>query len=32
MGGEPILDAHSPPGSVFFLTTNGQAPFAHGPR
>lgn len=32
MGGEPIMDAPSAPGSVFFLTTNGQPPFAHGPR
>ncbi|XP_037031482.1 lipase member H-A-like [Bradysia coprophila] len=32
MGGEPILDGTSPPGSVFFLTTNAQAPFAQGPR
>lgn len=32
MGGEPIFDGPSQPGSVFFLTTNGQAPFAHGPR
>lgn len=32
MGGEPIMDAPSEPGSVYFLTTNGQTPFAHGPR
>jgi len=32
MGGEPIMDGPSDPGSVFFLTTNGQPPFAHGPR
>jgi len=32
MGGEPVMDGPSTPGSVFFLTTNGAPPFAHGPR
>lgn len=32
MGGEPVMDAPSEPGSVYFLTTNPQAPFAQGPR
>jgi len=32
MGGEPVQDGPGIVGSVYFLTTNGQSPFAHGPR
>lgn len=32
LGGEPLQDGAGIVGSVYFLTTNGQSPFAHGPR
>lgn len=32
MGGEPIQDGPGIIGSVYFLTTDGTYPFAHGPR
>lgn len=33
MGGEPVLiDGTSPPGSVYFLTTNPTSPHNQGPR
>jgi len=32
LGGEPVFDGPSVPGSVFYLTTNAQRPFAQGPR
>lgn len=32
MGGEPIMDGPSPVGSVFFLQTYADAPWAQGPR
>lgn len=32
MGGEPIMDGAGIVGSVYFLTTDGTSPFAHGPR
>ncbi|XP_037033820.1 lipase member H-like [Bradysia coprophila] len=32
LGGEPVQDGPGIVGSVYFLTTNGASPFAHGPR
>lgn len=32
MGGEPVVDGVSPPGSVYFLETNPSAPHSQGPR
>ncbi|XP_037033399.1 lipase member I-like [Bradysia coprophila] len=32
MGGEPVMDGVSPVGSVFFLATYVDPPFAQGPR
>lgn len=32
MGGEPIMDGPGIVGSVYFLTTNENRPFAQGPR
>lgn len=32
LGGEPVQDGPGIVGSVYFLTTNGQSPFSHGPR
>jgi len=32
MGGEPVMDGVSPVGSVFFLETYPDPPFAQGPR
>lgn len=32
MAGEPVVDGISVPGSVFFLTTSPNSPFAQGPR
>ncbi|XP_037050695.1 lipase member H-A-like [Bradysia coprophila] len=32
MGGEPLQDGPGIIGSVYFLTTDGVYPFAHGPR
>jgi len=32
MGGEPVVDGTSAPGSVYFLTTDPLTPFAQGPR
>lgn len=32
MGGDPINDGFSPPGSVYFLETNAASPFSRGPR
>lgn len=32
MGGEPLMDGPGIVGSVYFLTTDGVFPFAHGPR
>ncbi|XP_037049497.1 lipase member H-like [Bradysia coprophila] len=32
LGGEPVFDGPSVPGSVFFLTTHAARPFAQGPR
>lgn len=32
MGGEPVVDGTSPPGSVYFLQTNPTSPFSQGPR
>lgn len=32
MAGEPVVDGLSEPGTVFFLTTDPNPPFAQGPR
>lgn len=32
MAGEPVVDGISAPGSIYFLTTNPDTPFAQGPR
>lgn len=32
LGGEPVFDGPSVPGSVFFLATHAARPFAQGPR
>lgn len=32
LGGEPVFDGPSDPGSVYFLATHAARPFAQGPR